>query len=132
MCFPLKITRGVINWPSAKIDSIIDTHSRSSGDYIRVFFFKASPSLTKFAYIPNVILDSSIFQVFSTYTPLAFRTVSKRLSLNPLKWVVRLSIRASQLDQLDQGPAPNNTQCSCTDLYFFGPDRLGDRTLKFA
>jgi hypothetical protein len=48
------------------------------------------------------------------------------LSLNPSKWVVRLSIRASQLDQLDQSPAPNNAQCSCTDLHYCGPDGLRD------
>ena len=31
-----------------------------------------------------------------------------RISLNPSKWVVRLSIRANQLDQLDQGPVLRN------------------------
>ena len=35
------------------------------------------------------------------------------------------------MDQLDQGPAPNNAQCSCTDLHCFGPDGLGDRTHAF-
>ena len=78
MCFPLKITRGRIDRPSAEIASTIDTHSRSLGDYTRVLFFKASPSLIKLVHTPNAIPDSSIFQLFSAHTPLIFRTLSKR------------------------------------------------------
>ena len=61
MYFSLKITRGRINLLSTEIASIIDTYSRSLGDCIRVFFLEASPSLIIFVYIPNAILDSSIF-----------------------------------------------------------------------
>jgi hypothetical protein len=56
-----------------------------------------------------------------------------RYPLNPLKLVVRLSIRVSQLNQLnqlDQGPRVVLIRCSYTDLPQCGPDGLRDRGMS--
>jgi hypothetical protein len=57
---------------------------------------------------------------------------SYKVSLNPLKLVVRLSIRVSQSDQLDQGSRVVLIRCSCTDLPQCGPDGLRDTSQRIS
>src|SRR5271156_1876095 len=81
--FPLKMTRQRVRLPTAEAVSMIETHSRFSGDFLYDLVVEELPTTSWFTQTPRAMPVSSIFQASASstwFSVLTFLNFSNRAS----------------------------------------------------